>query len=135
MLCRPILSQNSNLVACECSDIQLKTLVANVISWATVAITFGLPLLLFVFAVTCNDSTGCPVPSLVQSKRFSWETLQVETGWRDGIWSFPRLGVSIVVLAYYMLNMALWRMLPAQEMYGTKLVHHDRPLKYRLNGK
>ncbi|EYE98196.1 Delta(14)-sterol reductase [Aspergillus ruber CBS 135680] len=29
--------------------------------------------------------------------------------------------------------MALWRMLPAQEMYGTKLVHHDRPLKYRLN--
>ena len=40
-----------------------------------------------------------------------------------------------MVLAYYLLSMILWAVLPAQEVYGTKLVRNGRPLKYRLNGK
>ena len=40
-----------------------------------------------------------------------------------------------MVLAYYLLSMILWTVLPAQEVHGTKLVRNGRPLKYRLNGK
>lgn len=41
----------------------------------------------------------------------------------------------VVVLGYYLLNLTLGSILPAREVNGTKLAHHDRPLKYRLNGK
>lgn len=113
----------------------LKILISNVVSWATVLITFGLPVLLYVFAVSCNDLTGCPALPSVHPKPSFWGTLRVGTGWPDGVWDFFSFRVLIAVLAYYLLSMVLWRMLPAQELYGTKLVHHGRPLKYRLNGK
>ena len=59
-----------------------------------------------------------------------------EIGWpKGGIRDLVSWEVTGVVLAYYMLSMVLWRFLPAQEIQGTKLVQHGRPLKYRLNGK
>ena len=40
-----------------------------------------------------------------------------------------------MVLGYYLLSMILYKVLPAEEAYGTKLVQNGRPLKYRFNGK
>ena len=108
------------------------TLIADVGSWATVSITFGLPVLLYVFAFSCNDLTGCPALPLAH---ISEGSLMIGTEWQDAAWAFFGFRVLIAVLAYYLLSMVFWRILPAQEVYGTKLVHHGRPLKYRLNGK
>ncbi|KAE8382951.1 ergosterol biosynthesis ERG4/ERG24 [Aspergillus bertholletiae] len=98
------------------------------------AITVGLPILLGVFAFTCNDITGCPVPSLLSPRTLSWERLKSEIGWPSGgIWGLGSWEVTSVVFAYYLLSMFLWKILPAREVRGTKLVHHGRPLMYRLN--
>lgn len=98
------------------------------------AITVGLPILLYVFAFTCNDVTGCPVPSLLSPRTLSWGRLKSEIGWPlGGIWGLYSWEVTGVVLAYYLLSMFLWKILPAQEVRGTKLVQHDRPLTYRFN--
>lgn len=79
---------------------------------------------------------GCPVPSLLNPRTLSWETLTSETGWpKDGVRELVSWEVTGVVLAYYILSMVLYRVLPAQEVQGTKLVRHGRPLQYRLNGK
>lgn len=62
--------------------------------------------------------------------------LTSETGWpKGGIRDLVSWEVTGVVLAYYILSMILYRVLPAQEAQGTKLVRHGRPLQYRLNGK
>ncbi|KAL4881733.1 ERG4/ERG24 ergosterol biosynthesis protein [Aspergillus karnatakaensis] len=87
---------------------------------ATVALTFGLPILLYGFAFDCNDSTGCP--AFPPSEEF-----------KEGLSGLFDFKVLVAVLAYYLLTLGLWRVLPAQEVHGTKLVHHDRALKYRLN--
>ncbi|KAB8203166.1 ergosterol biosynthesis ERG4/ERG24 [Aspergillus parasiticus] len=98
------------------------------------AITVGLPILLYVFAFTCNDVTGCPVPSLLSPRTLSWERLKSEIGWPlEGIWDLCSWEVTGMVLTYYLLSMFLWKILPAQEVRGTKLVQHDRPLTYRFN--
>ena len=93
-------------------------------------------MLLYFFTFTCNDAAGCPVPSLLNPHSLNWEKLRLEIGWpKGGIWDLGSWKVTGVVLAYYCLSMILWRVLPAQEIYGTKLLQHGRPLKYRLNGK
>ncbi|PYH99086.1 ERG4/ERG24 ergosterol biosynthesis protein [Aspergillus ellipticus CBS 707.79] len=98
------------------------------------AITFGLPVLLYFFAFNCNDVAGCPVPGLLSPKALTWENWTTQAGWPEGgIWDLFSWKVSSMVLAYYVLSLALWRILPAQEVHGTKLVHHGRPLKYRQN--
>ncbi|KAB8215323.1 ergosterol biosynthesis ERG4/ERG24 [Aspergillus novoparasiticus] len=98
------------------------------------AITVGLPILLYVFAFTCNDVTGCPVPSLLSPRTLSWGRLKSEIGWPlEGIWDLCSWEVTGMVLTYYLLSMFLWKILPAQEVRGTKLVQHDRPLTYRFN--
>lgn len=38
-------------------------------------------------------------------------------------------------MSYYLLSLVLYRVLPGQEVYGTKLRESGRPLKYKLNGK
>ena len=79
---------------------------------------------------------GCPVPSLLNPRTLSWESLKSEIGWpKGGILELASWKVTGVVLAYYLFSMILWTLLPAQETHGTKLVQHGRPLKYRLNGK
>ncbi|KAK2879978.1 hypothetical protein FQN49_000704 [Arthroderma sp. PD_2] len=98
------------------------------------AITFGLPLLLLFFAFGCNDVAGCPVPSLLHPNTFSWDQFKLETGWPEGgIWDLFSLSVTGVMLGYYLLSLILWKVLPAQETQGTKLVHHGKPLNYRFN--
>jgi hypothetical protein len=37
--------------------------------------------------------------------------------------------------SYYLLSLLLYRVLPGQEVYGTKLRESGKPLKYKLNGK
>lgn len=99
------------------------------------AITFGLPILLYIFAFGCNDVAGCPVPSILDPRSLSWEKLASETGWPEGdICDLFSWKATSVMVGYYSLSLILDRILPAEEVYGTKLVHHGRPLKYRLNG-
>ncbi|KAI9932455.1 erg24, C-14 sterol reductase [Aspergillus wentii] len=98
------------------------------------AIVFGLPVLLQFFAFACNDVSGCPVPSLLSPSTFTWDRFKIEAGWPDGgVWDLWSWNVTAMVLGYYLFSLVLWRVLPAQEVYGTKLVQHDRPLLYRLN--
>ncbi|GME42896.1 uncharacterized protein G4B84_004820 [Neofusicoccum parvum] len=96
------------------------------------AITFGLPVLLYFFYFACNDVSGCPVPSLLGPRTLSWEAVRTEIGW-PGVRGLFSLEVTGVVLFYYLATLILWRVLPAQEAVGTKLVQHGRPLRYRFN--
>ncbi len=91
-------------------------------------------MLLYFFTFACNDVAGCPIPSLLDPRSFSWEQLKAETGWPgfSGLGSWETTGF---VLCYYLLSMILWRFLPAGDSYGTKLVQHGKPLKYRFNGE
>lgn len=93
-------------------------------------------MLLYFFRFACNDVAGCPVPSLLSPSTLDWETLKGEIGWpQGGVRDLCSWEVMGVVLAYYLVSLILWRVLPAQEILGTKLVHHGRPLRYRLNGE
>lgn len=76
------------------------------------------------------------MPSLLSPRTFTWEKWTAETGWPEGgIWGLFDWKVTGAVLAYYFFILLLWRLLPAQKVHGTKLVHHGRPLEYRMNGK
>lgn len=103
-------------------------------SFGAAAITFGLPVLLYFFYFACNDVSGCPVPSLLGPRTLSWEAVRTEIGW-PGVRGLFSLEVTGVVLFYYLATLILWRVLPAQEAVGTKLVQHGRPLRYRFNGE
>ncbi|KAL4812107.1 ERG4/ERG24 ergosterol biosynthesis protein [Aspergillus spinulosporus] len=98
------------------------------------AITFGLPVLLYAFAFTCNDVSGCPIPTLLQSRDLAWENIKADAGLLNAsLADFLSWEVMLVTVAYYVFGLLLWRILPTKEMHGTKLVHHDRPLLYRFN--
>ncbi|RYP91596.1 hypothetical protein DL770_002310 [Monosporascus sp. CRB-9-2] len=101
--------------------------------FGTAAITFGLPILCYVFTFACNDVTGCPAPSLLHPKSLSLEQLKAEVGWpEDGIWGLASWKATFGVLGYYAFNALLYRILPATEMEGTELRSGGR-LKYRFN--
>ncbi|KAI1318407.1 putative C-14 sterol reductase [Xylariaceae sp. FL0255] len=95
-------------------------------------IVVGLPILLYTFAFLCNDVSGCPAPSLLSPSTFSLERLKTEVGWPgwSGLHSWEVTGVT---LAYHFFSLILWKVLPAEEVYGTKLAEHGKPLKYYLN--
>ncbi|KAI0392913.1 putative C-14 sterol reductase [Xylariaceae sp. FL0594] len=95
-------------------------------------IVFGLPVLLYTFAFACNDVTGCPAPSLLHPSTLSLEKLKAEVGW-PGFSGLHSWEVTAVTLGYHFFSLLLWKLLPAEEVLGTKLVQHGRPLKYRLN--
>ncbi|KAL4744673.1 ergosterol biosynthesis ERG4/ERG24 family-domain-containing protein [Aspergillus terricola var. indicus] len=82
------------------------------------AISFGLPVLLYAFAFTCNDVSSCSIPSLLQYAGLPNVTLAGFFSWE----------VMLVTVAYYVFGLLLWRLLPAEETHGTKLVHHDHRL-------
>ncbi|RAH48296.1 putative C-14 sterol reductase [Aspergillus brunneoviolaceus CBS 621.78] len=91
------------------------------------AITFGLPVLLYAFTFACNDVSGCPVPLLLQPRDLTWAKLKADAHLLSiGLSNFLSWKVTLVTVAYY-------KILPAKEVHGTKLVHHDRPLQYRFN--
>ncbi|KAK2616470.1 erg24, C-14 sterol reductase [Conoideocrella luteorostrata] len=96
-------------------------------------ISFGLPLLVYVFTFACNDISGCPAPSLLSPRSLSLDQLKLEVGWpRDGILGLASWKATGAVLAYYLLSLILYRVLPAIEVEGTVLSSGGR-LKYRLN--
>ncbi|KAK4083684.1 uncharacterized protein Triagg1_1346 [Trichoderma aggressivum f. europaeum] len=100
----------------------------------TSAIVFGLPVLLYFFYFTCNDVAGCPAPALLEPRSLTLAELTSQIPWpEDGIWGFASWKVSGWVAAYYLLSLVLYRLLPGQEIYGTKLRESGRPLKYKLN--
>ncbi|KAK9435902.1 delta(14)-sterol reductase [Metarhizium brunneum] len=96
-------------------------------------ISFGLPILVYVFTFVCNDISGCPAPSLLGPRPLSLEQLKIEVGWpQNGIWGLASWEATGAVLAYYLLNLILYRVLPATEVDGTVLSSGGR-LKYRFN--
>lgn len=87
------------------------------------------------FFFTCNDVTGCPAPALLDIRNLSLETLKSQVPWpQNGLSGFASWETTGWVLGYYVLSLILYRMLPATEVYGTKLRESGRPLKYRFNG-
>ncbi|PHH55448.1 Delta(14)-sterol reductase [Ceratocystis fimbriata CBS 114723] len=78
-------------------------------------ISFGLPILLYVFWFFCNDISGCPVPSALSPSTLDIERLKVEMGWpENGLLGFFDLGVLSVTVAYYIVNLFLYAILPAE---------------------
>lgn len=83
----------------------------------------------------CNDVSGCPAPALLDPRSLTWEKLRDQIPWpEDGIWGFCSWKASGWLAAYYLLSLFLYRVLPAKQVYGTKLRESGRPLEYRFNG-
>ncbi|KAH8597266.1 ergosterol biosynthesis ERG4/ERG24 [Bisporella sp. PMI_857] len=98
------------------------------------AITFGLPALLNLLYFTCNDVTGCPAPALLDPKHLTWDKLKTQIPWpENGIKGFISWEATYGLASYYLLSLILYRVLPAQEVLGTKLRESGRPLRYRFN--
>ena len=101
--------------------------------FGTLALSLGLPVLVLAFGLGCNDKFGCPIPSLLEPKTLRLDTLKHELGWpADGVWGLGSWRVTGWVLAYYLLSLVLYRVLPASEVDGTVLASGGR-LKYRFN--
>ncbi|KAI0106151.1 ERG4/ERG24 ergosterol biosynthesis protein [Hypoxylon sp. NC0597] len=99
----------------------------------TAGITFGLPVLCYIFAFACNDVSGCPAPSLLNPKNLSIDQLKAEVGWpENGIWGLASWEATGWTVAYYFFSALLYRLLPATEVEGTELSTGGR-LKYRFN--
>lgn len=99
----------------------------------TSVITFGLPILCYLFTFACNDVSGCPAPSLLSPKTLDLEQLKAEVGWpEDGFWGLASWEATGWTLAYYLFSALLYRFLPATETEGTVLSSGGR-LKYRFN--
>lgn len=98
-------------------------------------ISFGLPVLVYLFTFSCNDISGCPAPSLLSPRTLSLDGLKAEVGWpRDGLRGLASARATAAVLAYYLVNLVLYRVLPAAEVEGTVLASGGR-LKYRFNSR
>ncbi|TLD15445.1 uncharacterized protein PgNI_00156 [Pyricularia grisea] len=97
-------------------------------------IVFGLPVLLWTLFFACNDVSGCPAPSLLSPRDLTWAKLKSEIPWpENGVRGFVSWEVTFWVFAYYFLSLVLHRVMPAEEVLGTKLKESGRPLKYRFN--
>lgn len=98
-----------------------------------IGVSFGLPILVYVFAFFINEVSGCPPPSVLQPKTFSLEKLKYEVGWQgfSGLINLPAFGATV---AYYVWSLFLNRVLPATVVEGVQLRSGGR-LKYRFNGK
>ncbi|KAH6898267.1 Delta(14)-sterol reductase [Thelonectria olida] len=96
-------------------------------------ISFGLPILVFIFNFACNDISGCPAPSLLSPKTLSLNKFKQEVGWpEDGLAGLVSWEATAATVGYMFLSMLLYRILPAAEVEGTELKNGGK-LKYRLN--
>ncbi|KAK2604737.1 hypothetical protein N8I77_007638 [Diaporthe amygdali] len=97
-------------------------------------VSFGLPVLLYLFSFACNDVSGCPAPLLLTNwKTIDLQELKREVGWpADGIQGLASWEVTGWTLAYYLFNAILYRALPAVEAEGVELSSGGK-LKYRMN--
>ncbi|CAD6503167.1 BgTH12-02835 [Blumeria graminis f. sp. triticale] len=96
-------------------------------------VSFGLPILIYLFTFLCNDISGCPSPSILSTSQFSIDHLKHEVGWPvNGVWGLSSWDVFVKVLGYYLFNAMLHRVLPGQEVEGTELSSGGK-LHYKLN--
>lgn len=97
-------------------------------------VSFGLPILLYLFTFACNDVSGCPAPPLLTNwKNVDLQELKRDVGWpANGIWGLASWEVTGWTLAYYLFNAVLYRVLPAVEAEGVELSSGGK-LKYRMN--
>ncbi|KAK1775194.1 ergosterol biosynthesis ERG4/ERG24 [Copromyces sp. CBS 386.78] len=97
------------------------------------AITFGLPILVHVFNLFCNDISGCPAPSLLHPKSLDLDQLKREIGWpENGVFGLFSWSATLWTLAYHALSLVQYRILPGHHVEGTELSTGGR-LKYKLN--
>ncbi|KAF2128830.1 ERG4/ERG24 ergosterol biosynthesis protein [Dothidotthia symphoricarpi CBS 119687] len=94
-------------------------------------ISFGLPLLVYVFTFLCNDISGCPAPSLLHPSSLTLDQLKTEVGW-TGFSGLLNTQAVLGTLGYYLLSLTLHAFLPADETEGTELRTGGK-LKYRFN--
>ncbi|KAF2139581.1 uncharacterized protein K452DRAFT_274982 [Aplosporella prunicola CBS 121167] len=94
-------------------------------------VSFGLPILCYIFAFVCNDVSGCPAPSLLHPSTLSLDQLKKEVGWQ-GFSSLLNVQTVGWTLAYYLFSLVLNAVLPAQEIHGVQLRSGGK-LKYRFN--
>ncbi|KAJ1334993.1 Delta14-sterol reductase [Microdochium nivale] len=99
----------------------------------TSLITFGLPVLCYIFAFGCNDVSGCPAPALLNFPKIDLQQLKAEVGWpQNGFWGLASWEATGWTLAYYLFSGLLYRFLPATEIQGTTLSTGGK-LNYRFN--
>ena len=77
--------------------------------------------------------SGCPAPSLLHPSTFTLDKLKQETGW-PGFSGLINTETVVATLGYYLLSLALYAFLPAQEVQGTELKNGGK-LRYRFNGQ
>jgi len=94
-------------------------------------ISFGLPIGCYAFTFLCNDVSGCPIPSLLHPSTLTLDKIIAETGW-PGFSGLVTPAAFIATVGYYALSLALYVLLPAQEVDGSVLKTGAR-LKYRFN--
>ncbi|KAK7539091.1 ergosterol biosynthesis ERG4/ERG24 [Phyllosticta citricarpa] len=94
-------------------------------------VTLGTPFLCYLFAFFCNDTSGCPPPSVLHPYTLSLEQLKQEVGWQ-GLSNLVNTKAFVATLGYYVLNLVLGKILPAQDIEGVQLRSGGR-LKYRFN--
>ena len=93
---------------------------------------FGLPLACYLAAFLCNDSSGCPAPSVLHPTKLTLNKLKHDVAW-PGFGGLINTKTIVAVLGYYALSFALFAILPAQETKGVELSSGGR-LTYRFNG-
>ncbi|KAH0134322.1 Delta(14)-sterol reductase-like protein, partial [Aureobasidium melanogenum] len=96
-----------------------------------IGISFGLPLVCYIFAFFCNDVSGCPPPSLTNPSALTLDKLKQEVGW-PGVAGLLNTQAVVATLGYYTLSLALQTLLPAHQVQGTVLASGGR-LTYRFN--
>jgi delta14-sterol reductase len=113
-------------------SVELPLRPANRLSPGAFIISFGLPVLVYVLTFFCNDISGCPAPSLLHPSTLDFNQLKEEVGW-TGFGSLLNWQAFAGTLSYYLLSLALYAALPAEEVNGVPLNSGER-LKYRFNG-
>ncbi|KAF2091538.1 sterol C-14 reductase-like protein [Saccharata proteae CBS 121410] len=96
-----------------------------------VGVSFGLPILCYIFAFVCNDVSGCPAPSTLHPSTLTLDQLKKDVGWQ-GWSSLINLNSVLATLGYYLFSLLLNVVLPAEEVEGVQLRSGGR-LKYRFN--
>ncbi len=111
----------------------LQMLFANGSRLGAFGISFGLPLVTYLMTFLCNDVSGCPVPSVLHPSSLTIDKLKQDVGWpEDGLWGLTSFKVTGFVLAYYLLSLILYRVLPGEVAEGTQLPSGGK-LKYKFN--
>ena len=103
-------------------------------SFGAFALTFGLPVVVYLVALSCNDVSGCPSPSILHPTTLTLTKLRAETDWpSNGILGLFSLKAMVTTLGYYLVLLLMLRLLPGVECQGAELKTGGR-LWYKING-